>query len=78
VVKRFISNLKEPRAHAEQTASKPCWDFACREREKVHFKGLVYSKNENSVINYSASCYSKPVRLSLIFRKEKKDLFDEI
>ncbi len=33
---------------------------------------LSSPKNENSVINYSPSCRSKPVRLSFIFRAQIK------
>ncbi len=36
------------------------------------FKGIVFSKNESSVINYSPSCCSKPVRPSFIFRTQFK------
>ncbi len=35
-------------------------------------KGLVHPQNENSVINYSTSCRSKPARPSFIFRTQIK------
>jgi len=35
-------------------------------------KALVYTKNENSVIKYSPSCHSKPIRLSFIFETQMK------
>jgi len=39
-------------------------------------KGLL--EKENSVINYSPSSRSKPVRLFYIFSNTNEDLFDEI
>ncbi len=44
-------------------------------RGQVIIKGIVLPKNENSVINYSPSCRSKPVRPSLIYRTQIKIFF---
>uniref|UniRef100_A0A671L2J1 Collagen, type XXVIII, alpha 1b n=1 Tax=Sinocyclocheilus anshuiensis TaxID=1608454 RepID=A0A671L2J1_9TELE len=41
-------------------------------RRQSHFKGIIHPKNENSVITYSPSCCSIPIRPSLIFRTQIK------
>ncbi len=43
------------------------WPYAC-----LCIKGIVHPKILNSVINYSPSCRSKPVRPSFIFRTQIK------
>ena len=42
------------------------------------FKGIIHPKNENSVINNSPSCCSKPLRLPFLFGKTNEDIFNEI
>ncbi len=42
------------------------------------FKGIVHPKKDNSVINYSPSHRSKPVRPSFIFGNTNYDIFDEL
>jgi len=46
--------------------------YAIVYRSVVNFKGLVHPKNENSVINYSPSCHSTPVRPLFIFGTQIK------
>ncbi len=41
----------------------------------IMLKGLVHQKKENSVINYSPSCRSKPIRPLFIFRHKLKYLW---
>ncbi len=46
--------------------------WSCQQCFTIYFTHIVHPKNENSVINYSPSCRSKPVRPLFIFRSQIK------